>query len=539
MLLWKQYLVRIILKETSSEIPLRDYYTKEDVKHISYKDDLGDPSYFPFTRGKYKTIRWIIRNLAGEKTPAETNNLLKHYASKGQMAIDVIGDAPTMAYIDSDHPLAEASVGSQGVPLCSRLDYQEMLNGVQLGEISLSYSVPSIFAIAGSYIMAKEGKIPSSSLRGSTILLPLYCESCGYATRQPVEMRIRLAVDTIEFCTKEMPNFYPFCLDTYYISEVALNSIEEIALGIIVGKVVIREALKRGLNVDDFAHRIVYLTTSQDDFFEQVAKCRALRRLWAKMMKREFGAKNSRSLALTTTVHTSGLSLTAQQPVNNIVRGAFQALASVLGGCQAIEISCFDEPYRTPSREAGIVAMRSQQIIFCETGAANVTDPLGGSYYIEYLTSKLQQEISDYVMKIEEKGDPIELAKEGFFQKIFENAIERYSKKIMTGERKKVGVNVFQIPLEEDTLLRETVESKFQVATEQIEKIEKFKKARDKYQVREALNQILQNTPKQKNLTPLIIEAMKKGATMEEVTGAIRLGYDSGYDPFQMREADF
>ena len=532
------------LKETQSRIPLKRIYSPDDVKDLVYERDLGDAGSYPFTRGShpdmFRARPWITRALCGESTPRETNRRLKVLASKGQTGVDVIGDAPTVAYIDSDHPLAAKTVGTQGVPLCCLEDYREMLEGIPLDEVTLSWSAPYCFAIAGLAIVAEENGVPLAKIRGSTVLNSLFVEECGYATRLPLETRVRASVDCIEFCAKHLPNFHAFLEDVYYISEVALDSIEEVALALVEARFFINEALKRGLGIDDFAPRIAILVTARMDFFEEIAKFRALRRIWARMMKEEYKATNPRSLRPAITVHTSGLSLTAQQPANNIVRGAYEALAAILGGCQAVEISCFDEPYRTPSVEAASVSLKTQQIIACETGTTAVVDPLGGSYYVEALTSELERSILERVKEIEGKGDIRALSQGGYFRTIFDNAIRRYQEDIASGRRKVVGTNVFRVPPEEDTLLRETVETKIEVAEEQIQKIKELKAKRDSAKVKEALNAVYRGAQQGSvNLVPVTMEAFKKAATMGEITGAIRLAYGSAYDPFEMVEAPF
>jgi len=524
---------------TLSGIPIKRIYTPDDIQDLVYESDLNDAGSYPFTRGihpnMYRERYWIMRVLCGESTPNETNRRLKLLSSAGQTGIDVIGDAPTVAFVDSDHPLAAKSVGTQGVPLCCLQDYQEMLDGIPLDKITLSWSVPHCFAIAGLATIAQKNKVSLDSIRGSTVIYPLYCEDCSYASRQPLDMRLRLAVDSIEFCARHMPNYHSFVEDVYYISEVGLDSIEEIALGLIEARLIITEVLKRGLSIDDFAHRIVLLVTARMDFFEEIAKYRALRRIWARMMREEYKAENPRSWRAVITVHTSGLSLTSKQLVNNIIRGAYEALAAVLGGCQAIEISCFDEPYRTPSADAATIALRTQQLIAYESGVAAVADPLGGSYFVEALTNEMERRIWDLVKEIENKGSAYELSQKGYFTALFDKAIKRYYEAVKSGHRKVVGVNIFTVPPEKDTLLRGMAETKIRVAEEQIQKIKELRVNRNRAEVKEVLEEVCHKAQDKKaNLIPMIMEAFKRNATMGEITGAIRLAYDATFDPFEM-----
>ncbi len=530
--------------ETVSGIPVHKVYKPDHVIDMQYERDLGEPGSYPFTRGAhqdmYRKQNWIIRVLCGESSPSETNQRLRLLTSAGQTAVDVIGDSPSFAFIDSDHPLAAATVGTQGVPLCCLQDYLELLDGIPMGKISVSFSMPPAFAIAGLACAAKTYGVPLDELRGSTILLTLCSDECGYSTHQPIEMRVRLAVDNIEFGTKHMPRYRPFLEDTYYISEAALTAVEEISLGLIEARLLIREVQKRGLKIDEFAPRMAILVNTGMDFFEEIAKIRALRRIWARMMKDEYQAEDPRSQRATITVHTSGLSLTAKAPVNNITRGALEALAATLAGCQAIEISCFDEPIRIPSPQAAVAALRSQQIIAYESGITRVVDPLGGSYYIETLTNELESNILKMVKDIELRGDICTLSESGYFKAIFDNASKRYREDVKTGRRKIVGVNVLEAPSEEDSLLEEAVETKVEVCQEQIEKIKELKAKRNNNNVMEALNEVRTRAlNRSTNLVPIIMDAFQKGLTMGEIAGAIRVSYGVAFDHFGMVKGPF
>jgi methylmalonyl-CoA mutase N-terminal domain/subunit len=335
-----------------------------------------------------------------------------------------------------------------------------------------------------------------------------------------------------------MPRFHAFLEDTYYISEAGLDSVEEMALGFIEIRHVVRDLLKRGLPVDSFAPRIAILLNCRMDFFEEIAKIRATRRLFARMMKEEFGAQDPRSLAVVITCHTSGLSLTAQQPFNNIVRGAIETLALAMAGVQAIEISAFDEAYRIPSPESHLIGLRTQQVIHLESNVTKVVDPLAGSYFIEVLTDDVEKRIWDMVLRIEALGDPAALSDKGWFKNLFNKAMERYAKQIRDKELFKVGVNVHQVPTEEDTLLKEVVESKIEPSWERIERIRDFKKRRDQEKVREALHRVYEKAKDEReNLMYPIVEATAAGATMGEISGTLRRAYDYPYDPFGVMDS--
>lgn len=527
-----------------SQIPLEQFYSPGHTAHTDYANHVGDPGSYPFTRGiradLYSRGGWIQRELSGEGDPVRSNEQLKHLIGKGQMGIDVIGDSPTMALLDPDHPLAANAIGTQGVSLCRLQDYRDLFRDLPLDSVAVSSSVPAAFSVSGLYLVAKENGIPPEKLRGSAIQPPFYAEDCGYAMHMPFNLRLRLTTDSIEFCSKAMPRFHSFLEDTYFFSESGLNAVEEMALGFVELRYVVKELLKRGVDIDSFAPRIAILLNCGMDIFEEIAKIRATRRLYARIMREEFGAKDPRSQAVVITCHTSGLSLTAQQPFNNIVRGAVQALALVFAGVQAIEISAFDEAYRTPSPESHLVGLRTQQVIYLESDAAKITDPLGGSYFLEALTGDIEKRIYDMVLEIESKGDPAELADKGFFRNFFHDAMERYATQIKEGVLSKVGVNAHQIPEEEDTLLREVTEKKIEPCWERIEIIKAFKEERDRDAIAGVLRDVRNAAGSEKeNLMYPVIAATEAGATMGEIAGAMRLAYDYPYDPQGMIESPF
>ena len=523
---------------TRSGIPVKDYYTFNDVKHLA-ESDLHIPGEYPYTRGRRAqalvTGGWIQRELSGEGDPARSNEQIKYLLGKGQTGVDIIGDSPTMATMDPDHPLAASAVGTQGVSLCCRDDYLELFKDIPLDAISVSTSLPPVFALAGLYQAAEKAGIPPGKLRGSVIQAPFYAEDCGYATHMPFNLRVRLAADVIEFCARQMPRFHSFVEDTYFISETGLTAVEEMALGFVEIRYLVRELLRRGVNIDSFAPRIAILVNCSMDFFEEIAKIRATRRLFARMMKEEFGALDPRSWSVVITSHTSGLALTAQQPFNNIVRGAIQALALVLGGVQALEISAFDEAYRTPSRESHLIGLRTQQIIELETGVTGVVDPLGGSYFLEHLTDEMEKRIREMIEDIETRGELASLADKGWFRSLFRQASERYARQVREGKTKVVGVNVHQLPPEEDTLLKEVAERKIEPCRERIAKVKAFKEGRNVEKVKRALQSLFrQASSPGLNLVPAVIEAMEADATMGEIAGTLRMAYGYPYDPHNL-----
>ncbi|MBT3788421.1 MAG: hypothetical protein HN725_04210 [Alphaproteobacteria bacterium] len=516
------------LNSSHSGLPLSPFYSAEG-------DDQNAPGVYPYTRGKRLPRpgqSWILRELSGEGTAARSNQQFKSLMAKGQQGLDIIGDTPTMHMLDPDHPHAVHAVGTQGVSLCCRADFEELYRDLPLDELSFSQSLPSVPGIAGLYLVAKERGVPSEILRGSAIQLALYEDDCSYSRHLPLKLRMRMATDSVEFAAKKMPKFHALLEDTYFFSETGLNSVEEMALGFVELRYYIRELLKRGVDIDAFAPRIGILLTCRMDLFEEIAKIRATRRIYARMMKEEFGAKDPRSMALTVTAHTSGLTMTAQQPVNNVARGGMQAVALAMAGVQAMEISTFDEAYRTPSEEAHMVGLRTQQIVQLETNVTKVSDPLGGSWYVEDLTDKMEQSIVAQLEEIEALGDIGELTEQGYFRQIFNNAMERLSRDLSDGTVQRVGVNSHQIPNAEDHMLKEASERKTQPFRDQIAHIKAFKQNRDFEKSKQALGALYDVVrDKNTNMMESYVAALAADATIGETAGVLRQAYGQKYDP--------
>jgi methylmalonyl-CoA mutase N-terminal domain/subunit len=509
------------------------------VAELEYARDLGDPGQFPFTRGRRSpngrptTAGWIHRELSGEGSPRRSNLQFRELLAHGALGVDVIGDTPTMAALDPDHPMCVPAVGTSGVSLCRRQDFVELFEGIALDQMTASHSLPAAFALAGQYLAARANGVDPGALRGSAIQAPLYCEDCSYSTFMPVALRMRMCVDSILFSTSTMPRFHAFLEDTYFISDAGLNSVEEMALGFIEIREVTRRLLARGLPVDAFAPRIAILVNCRMDLFEEIAKIRAVRRLYARMMRDEFGAQDPRSLSANVSVHTSGLTLTAAQPINNVVRGAVQAVAMAMAGVQGLEISTFDEAFRTPSRAAHLVAMRTQQVIAEETGVARVADPLGGSWYVESLTDELERRIDAEVRRIESVGDICELVDAGFFREIFMHAMDRHAQEVQSGAQRVVGVNCHTMSPADDTLLRELAEERFAADLEHVERIRNWRAQREPSAIAEALDVVraAAATPDGDLMGP-IVSALEGECSIGEIAGALRSGYGLPADPF-------
>jgi len=533
-------------RRTQSGIPLKPFYTGADVS--SGADDeasrarMSDPGVYPFTRGRMSSPRgrdsWIQQELSGEGTPRRSNEQFRQLIERGARGVDVIGDAPTMSSMDPDHPLARHAVGNTGVSICRLRDFEDLYADLPLDQLTLSHSLPpGAYAIAALHRIARRRGFDPRELRGSTILLPAYCEDCSYQIHMPYALRMRLALDSIEFAATEMPRFHAFLEDTYYISDGGLNSVEEMALGFVEIREIVRTLIDRGVDVDSFAPRIAILVNCRMDLFEEVSKIRATRRIFARMMREEFGAKDPRSWSCAITAHTSGLSLTMAQPINNVARGAVQGLALALAGVQAVEISCFDEAYRTPSHASHMVSLRTQQIVQLEAGADRVADPLGGSYFVESLTDELERRILAMVAEIESMGTLEQVSESGWFRRLFQKAMTRRAKAIQDGSETQVGVNAFQIPEDEDRLLRDHSQAKMPPCWDRIDEIRHFKQSRDAGAVAEHFARIREvGAATGINLIEPIADALEADLTQGEIAGALRLGVGEAYDPLGQME---
>ena len=525
-----------------SESPGRQSFYGPADATVDYARDLGDPGQFPYTRGRRAPSAaagsgWIHRELSGEGDPRRSNGQLHRLLADGALGVDVIGDNPTQSALDPDHPMCEAAVGTTGVSICRARDFVELLEGIPLDRITLSHSLPAAFAIAGQHLAATELGFDPTVLRGSAIQGPLYTEDCSYAMFLPFDIRMRLSLDSIMFSLKHMPRFHPYLEDTYFISDGGLDAVEEMALGFVQLREITRQLLGRGVPIDAFAPRIAMLVNCRMDIFEEIAKIRATRRLYARMMRDEFGARDERSCSVNIAVHTSGLTLTAAQPANNIARGAIQGLAMALAGVQGLEISTFDEPFRTPSAEAHQVGLRTQQIIHLEAGAGRVADPLGGSWYVESLTDELETRIDELVRQIEARGDAAELVDSGFFRSIFHAGMDLHSRQVHSGELAVVGVNCHTIPPAEDQLLRDEAEERFPADHAHVERIRAWRATRDKDALAQILDEVSAATTGGDDLMGPIRSALAGEASIGEITGALRMGVGHPADPFARSSA--
>ena len=435
---------------TISGLDNEPLYTAEDVQ-VDEDGDLGYPGVFPFTRGVYPSMYrgklWTMRQFAGFGTAAETNERFRYLLEHGQTGLSTAFDMPTLMGYDSDHARSLGEVGREGVAIDSLADTETLFEGIPLGEVSTSMTIngPAAMLLAFYVCVAEQQGVPRAELRGTiqTDILKEYIAQKEWIF--PPEPSMRLVTDMVEFCAEEMPRWHPISISGYHIREAGSNAVQELAFTLANGFAYVDAAIERGLDVDDFAPRLSFFFNAHLDFFEEIAKYRAARRIWARELRDRYGAKNPRSWLMRFHTQTAGVSLTAQQPEVNIVRTALEAMAAVLGGTQSLHTNSFDEALALPTENAVRLALRTQQVIAHETGVVNTIDPLGGSYYLEDLTNRLEAEARDYFDRIEKLGGVIEAIKENFQQREIAEASFRYQAEVEARQRIIVGVNRYQL----------------------------------------------------------------------------------------------
>ena len=500
------------------------YYPDHDKKE--YLEKLNFPGEFPYTRGihpnLYRGKLWTMRQFAGFGTPAETNQRFKHLLSQGQTGLSVAFDMPTLMGYDADHLLSDGEVGKCGVAVSTLEDMEALFDGIDLSEISVSMTIngPAIILFAFYVAVAQKQGADISKLNGTlqNDILKEFIAQKEWIF--PPKESMRIITDMILYCTKEMPKYNTISVSGYHIREAGSTAAQELAFTLADGFCYVDHAISAGLDVDDFAPRLSYFFNSHLDFFEEIAKFRAARRIWAKVMKDKYGARSERSLKLRFHTQTAGFSLTAQQPENNISRTAFQGLAAVLGGTQSLHTNSMDETLALPSEKAAEIALRTQQLIAYETGVANVVDPLGGSWYLEELTDKMENEVYEYFSKIEELGGVVEAIEIGYFQREIAEAASEYQRRVDTRRRIVVGVNEFSKADEKIDI--PILEIRKEVQDEQIKRIEFIKANRNNDLVKNKLNDITKACSDNTNLVPLIISAAKSSATMGEIVDSMK-----------------
>jgi len=511
---------------TVSGIPVKRLYTPEDVKDLDYADHLGFPGEYPFTRGLHATMYrgrlWTMRQFSGFGTAEQTNKRFKYLLKEGETGLSIAFDYPTITGYDSDNPISRGEVGQCGVAVSSLQDMETLFDGIPLDKVTTSMTIngPAAMLLAMYVAIGDKQGVPRQKLGGTTqndMLKEFFAQKLAIFPPKP---SVRLVTDIIEYCAKHLPQWNPVSISGYHIREAGSNAVQELAFTLADGIAYVESTLERGLKVDDFAHRLSFFFASHNDFFEEIAKFRAARRLWARIMKERFRAKSPRSMWMRMHVQTSGCTLTAQQPVNNAVRVAFQALAAVLGGTQSLHTNSLDEALATPCEDAVRIALRTQQIIAHESGVVDTVDPLAGSYYAEALTREMEERAMKYIDKIDSMGGVIPAIEKGFFQREIADAAYKYQKEIERRERTIVGVN--DLTVEEDWVPVELLRVHPKVEEEQVARLQKLRGARDNRRVKLLLDKLHDEADGDKNLMPTIIEAVKSYATLGEITDVLR-----------------
>jgi len=519
---------------TVSGRPIRRLYTPLDVADLDYMRDLGYPGEYPFTRGVHPTMYrgrlWTMRMFAGFGTAEETNQRFKFLLERGQTGLSVAFDLPTLYGYDSDSPWADGEFGKCGVAISSLRDMEILFDGIPLGKVSTSMTINSPAAVLWAMYIAvaeKQG-VPMHKLRGTiqNDILKEYIAQKEFIF--PPEPSMRLVVDTIEFGAKYLPQWNPISISGYHIREAGSTALQELAFTLADGLEYVRWCLDRGLDIDEFAPRLSFFFNAHNDFFEEIAKYRAARRIWAHEMRETFGAKNPRSWWMRFHTQTAGVTLTAQQPENNIARVAIQALAAVLGGTQSLHTNAMDEALALPSELAAKIALRTQQIIAHESGVTNTVDPLGGSFFVEALTNEMEAGAREYFRKIEELGGVLRAIELGFFQREIADAAARYQAEIDSGERIIVGVNAY---VDEEPLMIPLLEMDPEGYERQCARLEQVRRERDDTAVRRALRELAQAAEGDKNLMPYILEAVKAYATLQEIMDTLREVFGEYMEP--------
>ena len=544
------YLEKLKRLRTFSGLPVDEVYTADDIKDIDYTRDIGNPGEFPFTRGihsdMYRGKLWTKRQQWGHGSPEDTNKGLKLLISQGNTGVSLYRDLPTALGIDPDHPMARGEVNTVGTSLCCIDDMKAATDGLPLNKMSISIlcaSCPAIVLLSQYIAAAEERGMDRAKLRGQLTNDPLVGYFCYSKEANPPELGIKISTDIIEYCAENMPLWNPMYVSAFYNwrEAAALTAPQEVGFGFSVAIAFIEGALQRGVDIDHIAPRASIYAQAGIDLFEEIAKLRAMRRIWAKLMKERFNAKDPRSWRLRIAVQTTGSDLVSQQPLNNIVRIAYQQLAAVLGGVQSITSSTYDEPICIPTKEAHTSALRSMQILAHETGVPLVADPLAGSYYVEYLTNEIEKEATRILNDIEGKGGIIKAISSGWVEAEFEKSIMNHQKEIESEERIIVGVNAFTSPPEEDILPGGVLRVPMQSGQKQTAKIREFKKERNNNKVNEAIRELRKGAQKgeRENLTPYVIKAVKANATVGEIMGTIREAYGYSYDPLNVLTSPF
>ncbi|MDT7880345.1 MAG: methylmalonyl-CoA mutase family protein [Candidatus Hydrothermia bacterium] len=520
---------------TISGIEIKDLYTPDDIKNLDYLRDLGFPGEYPYTRGVYYNMYrgkiWTMRMFAGFGRAKDTNERFKFLIKQGQTGLSTAFDMPTLMGYDSDDPRSEGEVGREGVAIDTLADFEVLFDGIDLGEVSTSFTInaPAIFIYALYVALAEKKGVPLHKIRGTlqNDILKEYHAQNEFVF--PPEPSIKLIVDIMEFSSQHTPKFNTISVSGYHIREAGSTAVQELAFTLADGFAYVEAGIRRGLDVDTFAPRISFFFNAHIDFFEEIAKFRAARRIWAREMKNRYKAKNPESLKLRFHTQTAGCSLTAQQPLNNIIRTTIEALAAVLGGTQSLHTNSYDEALQLPSEEAVTIALRTQQIIAYETGVINTIDPLAGSYFVEALTNEVERQAYEYFNKILEMGNGsfldgvINAVYNGYIKKEIADAAYEFQKRVEEKDFIIVGVNEF---IDENEVIEPPkfkIDPKIEI--EQREFLKEIKEKRDNILVRQKLEALKLAAERGDNLVPYIIDAVKVYATEQEIMETLKSVY--------------
>ncbi len=524
---------RLARFSTISDMEIKGLYTPKDIEHLDYSKDIGFPGIYPFTRGvqpsMYRGRIWTMRMFSGLGGPEETNSRFHYLLEHGETGLSIAFHYPTLMGYDSDSPMARGEIGKCGVAVDTLKDMEVLLEAIPLDKVTTSMTInPPASILLAMYIVVAEKQGVSKKQIGGTIQNDMLKEFIAQKTFMlPPKPSMRLIVDTIEYCTKEIPRWNTISISGYHIREAGSTAVQELAFTLADGIAYVEAALERGLNVDDFAPRLSFFFDSHIDFFEEVAKFRAARRIWARIMKERFNAKNPRSWMLRFHTQTAGCSLTAQQPYNNVVRTAYEALAAVLGGTQSLHTNSLDEVYAIPTEEAATIALRTQQILAEETGVTNTIDPLAGSYFVEALTSRMAEEALEYIQKIDDMGGMLAAIEKGYPQMEVAEAAYHYQKLVDEGRKVAVGVNKYVTDHPPVTIWKMDPE----IERRQLHRLREVREMRDGQKVRDHLNELREAAEGDENLMPSIISAVREYATIQEICDVFREVFGTYTDP--------
>ena len=521
---------------TISGVPIEPCYGPEDLRGLDWQRDVGLTGEFPYTRGihhdMYRGRLWTMRQFSGFATPEETNRRYHYLLEQGQTGLSVAFDLPTLMGYDADHAFSTGEVGKCGVSICSLEDMETLFRGIPLGDVTVSMTINSPAALLWAMYLAvaEQQGVEWARLSGTiqNDILKEYIAQKEYIF--PPRPSMRLVTDTIEFATRQIPRFNPISISGYHIREAGSTAVQELAFTLRDGIEYVDWALARGLAIDEFAPRLSFFFNAHSDFFEEIAKYRAARKIWAYVMRDRYGARNERSRKLRFHAQTAGCSLTWQQPYNNVVRTALQALSAVLGGAQSLHTNSLDEAYALPSEHAVTLALRTQQVLAYETGVTGTPDPLGGSYFLEKLTLETERAAGEYIRRIDEMGGMIPAIEAGFPQREIATASYRYQREVEVGERIVVGVNRFQSGDEPIELLQidETA------AERQSAKLTQLRKRRDNMQVARTLDALKRAAEGTLNSMPFLLDAVRAYATLGEICDALRSVFGSYQEVTQL-----